>query len=272
MSASVNKLQQRYRYSIILLKELVRTDFKLRYQGSVLGYAWSLLRPLLLFVILYIVFVRFLPLKSDLPHYPIYLLLGIILWNFFAETTSQSLSSIVSRGDIIRKIQIPRWTVVLSSSVGALINLCLSLVIVLVFMIFSHLVPGKEVIFFPFAILQLYLLALGLALFLSALYVKYRDISYIWEVCLQGLFYLTPVIYPLQLISNPQFQKLLLINPVATGVQNAREYLVTNRTITGPDLIHSFLPLMFPYAITLFIFIVGVFYFRSQAKNFAENL
>src|SRR5215213_6705832 len=97
-----------------LLAELVRTDFKLRYQGSVLGYAWSLLRPLLLFVILYVVFVKFLKLGGDIPHFPVYLLLGIILWNFFVEMTMQSLGSIVGRGDLIRKVKIPRWMIVLS--------------------------------------------------------------------------------------------------------------------------------------------------------------
>src|SRR5271156_6050434 len=93
----------------ILISELVRTDFKLRYQGSVLGYAWSLLRPLLIFVILYIVFVKFLKLGNGVPHYPVYLLLGIVMWNFFVETTQQGLGSIVGRGDLIRKIRIPRW-------------------------------------------------------------------------------------------------------------------------------------------------------------------
>src|SRR6266480_304431 len=99
-----------------LLSELVRTDFKLRYQGSVLGYAWSLLRPLLLFVILYAVFVLALKTGGDIPHFPVYLLLGIVIWNFFLEMTTQSLGSIVSRGDLIRKIRIPRWIIVLSSS------------------------------------------------------------------------------------------------------------------------------------------------------------
>src|SRR3989337_3927032 len=102
-----------------LLAELVRTDFKLRYQGSVLGYAWSLLRPLLLFVILYVVFVKFLKIGLGVPHFPVYLLLGIVIWNFFSEMTGQSLGSIVGRGSLIRKIRIPRWIIILSSSVAA---------------------------------------------------------------------------------------------------------------------------------------------------------
>src|SRR3954465_4330093 len=121
-----------------LLAELVRTDFKLRYQGSVLGYAWSLLRPLLMFAILYVVFVRFLKFGGDVPHFPIYLLLGIVLWNFFNEMTVQSLGSIVGRGDLIRKIRIPRWIIVFSSSISALINLFLNMIVIVVFMFLNH--------------------------------------------------------------------------------------------------------------------------------------
>src|SRR5580693_8462127 len=121
-----------------LLAELVRTDFKLRYQGSVLGYAWSLLKPLLLFVILYIVFVYFLKIGKGVPHYPVYLLLGIVLWNFFNEMTSQSLGSIVGRGDLIRKIRIPRWIIVISTSLSAMINFLLNLIVVGIFMLINH--------------------------------------------------------------------------------------------------------------------------------------
>src|ERR1700685_2932449 len=121
-----------------LLSERVRTDFKLRYQGSVLGYAWSLLRPLLIFVILYVVFVKFLKLGNGVPHYPVYLLFGIVLWNFCLEMTMQSLGSIVGRGDLIRKIRIPRWIIVLSSSIGAVINFLLNMLVIIVFMLINH--------------------------------------------------------------------------------------------------------------------------------------
>src|SRR5947209_14064607 len=98
----MHKLQQRYRYSFILLKQLVKTDFKLRYQGSVLGYLWSLLRPLFLFVTLYFVFARLLKVGGTIPHYPVYLLLGIVLWNYFAEVTSGGVGAVVGRGDLLR--------------------------------------------------------------------------------------------------------------------------------------------------------------------------
>src|SRR6195952_2374858 len=142
-----------------LLAELVRTDFKLRYQGSALGYAWSLLRPLLIFVILYIVFVKFLKLGDGVPHFPIYLLLGIVIWNFFNEMTVQSLGSIVGRGDLIRKIRIPRWIIVLSSSISALINLALNIAVVGVFMAFNHVPLSETILWAPLVLIEVYLFA-----------------------------------------------------------------------------------------------------------------
>src|SRR3954454_2622557 len=145
-----------------LLSELVRTDFKLRYQGSALGYAWSLLRPLLLFVILYVVFVKFLKLGVGIPHFPVYLLLGIVIWNFFNEMTVMSLGSIVGRGDLIRKIRIPRWIIVLSSSISALINLFLNMIVVLVFLFVNHVDLLKPTLWLPLIFLEVYIFALGI--------------------------------------------------------------------------------------------------------------
>lgn len=132
-----------------LLSELVRTDFKLRYQGSVLGYAWSLLRPLLIFLILYVVFVKFLKIGDGVPHYPIYLLLGIVIWNFFLEMTTPSLGSIVNRGDLIRKIKIPRWMIVFSSSIAAFINLLLNMLVIAVFMVINQVPISVTMVWLP---------------------------------------------------------------------------------------------------------------------------
>ena len=215
-----------------LVAELVRTDFKLRYQGSILGYVWSLLRPLLLFLILYIVFVKFLKLGTGVPHYPVYLLLGIVMWNFFVEMTMQSLGSIVGRGDLIRKIKIPRWIIVLSTSFSALINLGLNLIVVAIFMVINHVPLMKTTILLPLLLLEVYVFALGLSLYLSAAYVKFRDIGYIWEVLLQAGFYMTPIIYALSRIPNITLQKLILLNPMAQAIQDARYTTVTHQTIT----------------------------------------
>ncbi len=151
-----NKIQSRYRYSAILLRQLVITDFKLRYQGSFLGYVWSLLKPLALFVILYIVFTKFLRIGNDIPHYAVYLLLGIVLWNFFSEATSGSISSIVGKGDLLRKINFPKYVIVMASSFSALINLFLNFIIIAIFMVISGVEITKYIILLPLIIIELF--------------------------------------------------------------------------------------------------------------------
>ena len=122
----------------ILLRELVITDFKLRYQGSVLGYLWSLLKPLMLFAIMYVVFVHFLRFGKNIEHFAVAMLLGIVMWTFFTEATGQGMQAIVSRGDLIRKINFPKYIIVVSGTISALINLTLNLVVVFVFIIFCY--------------------------------------------------------------------------------------------------------------------------------------
>jgi ABC-2 type transport system permease protein len=257
-----------------LLSELVRTDFKLRYQGSALGYAWSLLRPLFMFVILYIVFVKAFPLGKGVPHYPVYLFMGIILWNFFSEMTNQSLGSIVGRGDLIRKISIPRWVIVFSSSISALINLGLNLIVLAIFMALNHVDIMGSIIFLPLILLEVYIFALGISLFLAALFVKFRDVSYIWEVIIQAGFYLTPILYPLSKITNLTFQKLILLNPMAQGLQDARYAVISHNpvVVTTNQLFNGGWYGMIPYVIVLMVLVSGLVYFKSQASSFAENI
>ncbi len=254
------------------MSELVRTDFKLRYQGSALGYAWSLLRPLLLFVILYVVFVKFLKLGNGIPHYPVYLLFGIVLWNFFNEMTVMSLGSIVGRGDLIRKIRIPRWIIVFSSSLSALINLGLNLVVILVFMLVNHVDLYRTALWLPLILIEIYLFALGLSLFLSAAFVKFRDIGYIWEVIMQAGFYLTPILYPLSRITNVTLQKLLLLNPMAQAIQDARYSTITHETGTIWQVFDGGWYYLIPFIIVAATLVGGLLYFKSQADSFAENI
>ena len=255
-----------------LISELVRTDFKLRYQGSVLGYAWSLLRPLLLFVILYIVFVKFLKLCAIIPHYPVYLLLGIVIWNFFLEMTTQSLGSIVGRGDLIRKIRIPRWIIIFSSSLSAVINLMLNMVVIIIFMILNHVDLLVTTLWLPVILLEVYLFALGLSLFLSAMFVKFRDVGYIWEVILQAGFYLTPILYPLALIHNATFQKIILLNPMAQAIQDARWSSITHETLIPNTVFQGGWYMYIPFAIVIASLAGGLLYFRKESKHFAENI
>lgn len=258
-----------------LLHELVKTDFKLRYQGSAIGYAWSLLKPLMLFAIMYVVFVNFLKFGQGIPHYTVILLLGIVMWTFFVEATNQGMQAIVARGDLIRKIKFPKYIIVISSTVSALINLLLNLIVVGVFMLFDNVHFGWSALLFPFSILLLYVFALALAFLLSSIYVKYRDIAPIWEVTSQALFYATPIIYPLQMViaQSVVAAKLLMLSPIAMIFQDARLQLVGgNDTITTGQMLGNNVYLLVPYGV---IFVVGLFavlYFKKSQKTFAENL
>lgn len=256
-----------------LLSELVRTDFKLRYQASFLGYAWSLLRPLMLFSILYVIFAVVIKSGDGIPHFPVYLLLGIVLWTFFTEMTTLSLGSIVNRGDLIRKIRIPCWIIVFSSSISALINLGLNLLVFIVVMLVNHVEIHRSILLFPLILLEVYIFALGISLLLSAAFVKFRDLSYIWEVILQLGFYATPILYSMSIIP-PRFQKLQLLNPMAQALQDARYSVVSHsqKVITASSAFNGNWEQLIPIFGVILTLTAGLIYFRSQAKYFAENI
>ena len=259
----------------VLLGELVKTDFKLRYQGSVLGYLWSLLKPLMLFAIMYTVFVHFLRFGEGIPHFAVALLLGIVMWTFFLEATSQGMQAIVARGDLLRKINFPKYILVISGTISALINFLLNLAVVLVFMIFDGVDFGWSVLLFPVSILVLYSFALALAFFLSAVNVKFRDMGHIWEIILQAVFYATPIIYPLQMVLeyNDLAAHLLMLSPIAMLFQNARAHLVGHENVvTAVELFSNPVWLMLPYAVIAVTIIVSTWYFRKNQAKFAEQI
>lgn len=266
------------RKNTILLKELVKTDFKLRYQGSILGVLWSVLKPLMLFAVMYVVFVRFLKFTDGTPQYPIVLLLGITLWAFFTEATTVGMNSIVSRGDILRKINFPKYIIVLSAMMSSLISLAINTVVVIVFGLFTGIKFTSLVLFVPISIIQLFLLAFGFALLLSTLYVKFRDIGHIWEVMLQILFYSMPILYPLTLVANIKIfgieaQQLMLLNPIAQTIQDIRHNLVSPTTVPTTWSTHDNLWLMsVPIVLTAIVVVVGAVYFSRNSKKFAENM
>lgn len=250
---------------------MVSTDFKVRYQGSVLGYLWSLLKPLLFFAILYVVFTYIIPLGKGVEHFPIYLLLGVIMWNFFVETTTLGASSVVARGDLIRKISIPRYLVVVSSSISALINLGFSMVVVIIFALISGIMPTLQWLWLIPILLELYVFALGVSFLLSALYVKYRDITYIWEIFLQAGFYATPIVYPLMMVSS-QYQKYFFLNPMTQIIQDARFVMVTPTSTVIWTTVSSFYMLIVPFVIVIFFAVAGGYYFKKRSKYFAEDI
>lgn len=253
-----------------ILREMIVTDFRVRYQGSVLGYAWSVLRPLFIFAILYIVFVKFLRIGNDVPHFPVYLLMGIILWNFFAEATASAMTSVVARGDLIKKISIPRYLVVISSVVSAFINLSLNLLILLAIALLNGVRPMESWLLLPFLILELFVFSIALGFILSALFVKYRDASYIWEVLLQAGFYATPILYPLSLVAE-KFRPFVMLNPMAQIIQDSRWAFVSHETLSSWKVLD--IPWLFvPFIIIIALAFIAIKYFKSQAKYFAENI
>ena len=257
----------------ILLRELVITDFKLRYQGSVLGYLWSLLKPLMLFAILYVVFIHFLRFGSGGEHFAVQLLLGIVLWTFFTEATVQGMNAIVARGDLIRKINFPKYIIVVSGTISALINLSLNLLVVFVF-IFANGVDIKwSILFLPLTILELYVFSLAIAFLLSALYVKFRDISHIWEVLMQGLFYATPILYPLTTVMSVSAiaAKFMMLSPLAQIVQDAR-YVAISHTATTTWTAIDFWPVkLIPVTIVLVTIVMQLFILR-KTKNILRRM
>ncbi len=247
------------------------TDFKLRYQGSVLGYLWSLLRPLAIFLIMYVVFVRFLRFDYGVPHSTVYLLLGIVLWNFFTEVSSTGLGSIVGKSDLLRKLNFPKYVVVLAILFSALINLALNFVVIGIFMIVNH-VPVVPHIFWAVPLLvELLIIAASFAFFLSALFVKLRDLSYIWEIILQAGFYATPIFYPLVLVP-PDYAKWMLLNPIAQIVQDLRYVIITPETPTISTYWHNEYIRLVPIAIIVAIALFSIHYFRKNARHFAEEV
>lgn len=252
-----------------ILREMTSTDFKLRYQGSILGYLWSLMRPLFMFLVLYLVFVVFFKVGDTIPNFAIYLLLGIVLWTFFLEVTSNGLSAIVSRGELLRKISIPRYLLVVSVSVSALINLGLNLLVVLIFALISHVDFGWSALLLPLIIIELYAFALGLAFILSALYVRYRDISHIWEIITQALFYATPIVYPLSRAPD-ELKVIIMSSPVAQIIQDARFVFVTPKAETAWSVMGVYA--MVPVVIVFVTCAIAFVYFRSAQRHFAEEL
>ena len=258
----------------ILLSELTKTDFKLRYQGSVLGYLWALLRPLMMFAILYVVFAKLLRIGGDIPHYPVYLLCGTSMWSFFTECTSQGIQAIVNRGDLLRKISFPKYIVVVSATLTAVINMLINLVVIVIFALINGVTPSWSWLLVIPAVIQLYLLSLGIAFLLGSINVKYRDITSIWDVLTQALFYAVPIIYPISMVAatSTVAAKVILLNPISQAIQDIRFGLITHETITTWNYLNNPINALIPVIITLCVLTVGALVFRHKSKFFAEEV
>ena len=270
-------LKKRYHYAMVVFKELVKTDFQLRYQGSFLGMVWSVLKPLMLFAVMYVVFVKFLKFSDGTPTFPISLLCGTCLWSFFSESTSMGMRAIVDRGDLLRKIHFPNYIIVASTTMGSMISLGINLVVVILFGFFAHAHYTWRILLVPLSIIQLYCLGLGVALLLGSLYVYFRDVAHIGEVVLQAMFYATPIIYPISMVAqNKEFSwaaDILMLNPTTQTIMDIRHNLLSPEYVpTVWTMVDNKLLCLLPYVLSAVILWLGIHVFRKYSAKFAEVL
>ena len=275
MKDVIKRLQERYHYALVVFKELVKTNFKLRYQGSYLGVLWSVLQPLMLFAVMYVVFVKFLKFTDGTPTFPISLLCGTCLWQFFTESTSMGMRSIVDRGDLLRKIHFPNYIIVAATTMGSMISLAINLGVVILFGFFAHAHYTWRVITVIPSILQLYAISLGVALLLGSLYVYFRDIGHIWDVILQALFYATPIIYPLSMVQkNPKFSwaaDFMMLMPTTQTIMDIRHNLLSPEYVpTIWTVVDNKILCLIPYVLSVLVLWLGVHVFRKYSAKFAE--
>jgi len=253
---------------------LALMDWKLRFFGSVLGYLWSLLRPLMLFGILYFVFSQVLRVGGDVPDYPLQLLIGVLLFTYFSEVTGVCVTSLVDEEPLIRKVSFPRMVIPVAAALTASFNLVLNLVTIAAFIILGGVEPRESWIFVPIPLVLLIVLGTGVGMLVSALYVPFRDIKPIWEVALQALFYITPVFYPVQLLLdyNRGLAHALMANPIACLVQETRHLLLGDTAPSAGAAIGSEARLLIPTAILFAVTGLGFWVFNRMAPRVAEEL
>jgi ABC-2 type transport system permease protein len=260
----------RLRHFVQVTRALAATEFKLRYFGSVLGYFWTLLRPLMLFGVLYLVFthiVRF----SKVPHYAVVLLAAVVIFNFFAEATSNALNSLVARESLIRKVAFPRAAIPVAVSLTSAMNLAIGLVIVYAFALIDGVSPDVTWLLFPLAVLTVVILATALGVLLAVLYVRFRDVQPIWEVAVQFMFWGTPIFYTIRDVPE-SVRPFMLSSPIAASIQQARHWLVEVSTPSTASAMGGGARLLVPFGVFVAVVALSVWTYRSSAPRIAEDL
>jgi ABC-2 type transport system permease protein len=247
------------------------TEFKKTYFGTVLGYVWSLLRPLLLFAVLLFVFTKIIRLGSGVPHYPVLLLMNVVLFGFFSEATTTAVMSVVNQESVVRKTQFPRLVIPLSVVVTSLFNLALNLVVVLIFLAAFGVSPAWTWLLFPLIILVLFVFATAVSMLLSSLYVRFRDTAIIWSVVASALFYATPVIYPIEIVPE-RYRDLVMLNPLTAIFEQARTWIIDPSAPGAVSAAGGWTHLLPGAAIFLGACVIGAWYFNREAPRIAEQL
>jgi ABC-2 type transport system permease protein len=256
---------------------LAVTDFKLRFFGSALGYLWQIMRPLMLFGVLYAVFSQVLQVGDGVKRFPVALLLGIVLYGFFNGVTSGGVKSLVQREPLVRKVEFPRLAVPLATTIAGVLDVVLNLIPVLVFLLAAGGRWHRSWLQVPVLLALLVLFSFGLAMLLSALFVRYRDIDPIWDVMLQLLFYASWIFFPLDTIIRQNkvsetVVRLTLANPLAAILQQMRHAFIDPSYMTTSQAMGGAVWLLLPFGVGLVILVLGYRVFSREAPRVAEDL
>jgi ABC-type polysaccharide/polyol phosphate export permease len=249
-----------------LIWSLAGTDFKLRFHGSILGYIWALLKPFSIFLILNFVFSSiFNPLKSGTQYYSIQLIVSIIIFNFFAEGTMFGLNSLVSKSTLITKVYIPRWIIIVASTIQSMLLFLMNIIVIVIFFVWYSYWPGISAVFiFAFYSILTYILIVSFSFIAAPIYVKFRDLSHIWEVTCSALFYASPVIYPLNIIPS-KYRMIILVNPMGFIVHFTKTALTENHmaTLWQNSIFTGFV---------LALFLISLAVYHALDPNVADNI
>ena len=250
---------------------LAVTEFKIRYFGSVLGYLWSLMRPLMLFGVLYLVFTHVVRFGGDIKHYPLKLLIAIVLWTYFAEATGQAVQSLVARENLLRKVRFAPAAVPLSVGLTSALNLGLNLLVVILFVLVTGIGPAFSWLELVPLVAWLLVLVGATGILLSVLYVSFRDMAPIWEVATQMLFWGTPIIYVIE-TAPKGVQSLLMANPIAVIIEQARHAVIDSSAPTAAAAAGGSARLLIPLGLTVLLVAISAALYRRNEEMVAERL
>jgi ABC-2 type transport system permease protein len=258
-------------YVARVLRVIVGTEFKLKYADSALGYVWSLLKPIALFSVLYVVFGRFFKQEEGFQHYPMYLLIGIVLWTFFNDATSTTLPSVVSHGSLLRKLAFPRLIVPVSVVLTATLTFAINVLAIAGFVVWNRLVPGVDWLLLLPLLAELFVFTLGVSVALATLYVRFRDVGQLWELAAQLLFWSSAIIYPFGFLP-PWAQPIAMANPFVQVMQDAREIIAGSGQQTAADVYGTPWGYLIPIGVALLTVTAAVALFRREERWFAERV
>lgn len=238
-------------------------DIKVRYKQTIIGIAWAILQPFLLMVVFSIFFGNLAKMPSNGAPYPIFVFSGLLFWNYFSTSLTGASNSLVENENVVKKIYFPRLLLPFSATITPLIDLGFSLIVYIAILVYYHFIPTLTgIIIFPLLIIFSFLAASGLGSFLAAINVRFRDIRYALPFFIQAALFITPVIYPTSLLGE-KYRWILAINPMTGVIESARSGILGNNPIDFGLLIISML-------VAIFLFLLGIFYFRRTERIIAD--